>query len=1194
MAELILSMLQTLIYDITDTAVQRLFDKRRLKYFLKELDRDVRKFCEVNESGYINSGAFDFFIRGTDFLRRVIGRAIATKLEKSNKEFLQDEIIRAKEIAVAEGADFSTGDERMIKDLYSLIVDSVGKYFNDKLTIEQRHIVSLNLDQLTELREAVNSFHKESSQEHRELLKAIKEEGKFNNTKASLIADLLSKNLIEGRFQEFDDLATVVKDKSDDLEIFYECLSSILRLDNCSYAVQRILDIGNTRIRDTAVRTALPILVFRKEPIDMLIKAATAESLHFIVDSVVSGTDNGIFSDEITFENGLEIHNFSLNRKSVCEEENLVKAIAILSLYDRPIRNIYLAMEKIGNGINSWFIDVLIADKRIDGAKNNNVDDDFQLLKAELNHILKYKVIYDGVCKRIRSFYYSVVVKAYLIMNNIEEAEKFIPDDLVQERPLSDFVYAIRNAKREVELREIYEYSKHNETYWLLNNYFISRKNEKELVDFCRNHEDIFPNDWPLFFMYQGALKVLGLNSEREKQLKKHADDLKNVYEYWNEVLNLSDSEENQKNFVKACSDGKMTVLLQDSIYFLIERLINFHEYNLAELYLTNQEKTGEKGFRIKKYKAIILQGKNNDVEALRWYRAAFEDNRTDVYVIDSLITLSLINNRKVDKEIIDAAIKANTSRLHMLVAACYLNDGDISKAKSENLRAVLMSGEGYNPAFGQYIFISSSEESKEVVKISVIEADTAAYCKKVDGGKRWICVHKDYILPTSPYFWNNDYHVHIDDAARLSFLRKHIGDKITLDNESYEIIEIMPIDCYLFRTCMAKMSQHGLAKQVLIPVKDGKLDVAAFTELLTQSSLGERSLIDWLKQYNNIQDVPMPLYVYKRFTRLPYFQFVDMILTSHDYFVRQIIHTSKRAKKYVLTFSTLVALYKAGYPAERIGAAGGNIIESTLVQVESDVTEIINEYNRDTVASLGVIDGKLFYNQVDDAGKDYWLKEAGSFKKYVESIPIVKSDNDLSGEFFGAFDSKEIFGICDYDAISFVQHNDEYSLVAIEAILVSLAQNEMVNLSVISVSDWLVEQETSVDELLGYLKALLDEGCLLSITKEVITYIFREISKVEDDTKNRLYSIWDGLLSNVDRYSDTHKIVFIQGISEVFASLKNNIKDINQGVFRILTNNILLLRKQKLEVFLNEDGYLSFALVNDEQEDTKVEIDDP
>ena len=608
---------------------------------------------------------------------------------------------------------------------------------------------------------------------------------------------------------------------------------------------------------------------------------------------------------------------------------------------------------------------------------------------------------------------------------------------------------------------------------------------------------------------------------------------------------------------------------------------------------MKKHEKIGEKGFRIKKYKAIILQGKKNDVEALKWYRAAFEDNSTDELVIDSLITLSLMNKRKVSKEVLNAAIKTDTSRLHMLAAACYLNEGDISRAKSENIRAILMSGESYNPAFGQYIAISTSIHSNEVITITGIEADTAACCKKNNGSQRWLCVYKDCILPTSPYVWNNDYHMHIDDAARLGFLRKHTGNQITIDNDLYVITDIVPLDCYLFRTCTAKMTQNGFAKELSIPVQNGKMDSSAFTEMISQIIPDERQSVDWLEQYNNIQDVPLPLYTYKRFTRLTYFQFVDVILSSHDYFVRQMIHASKPAEKYVISFSALVALYKTGYPADKIGESGGTIMESTLVQADSDVAEVIKEYNRDTVAFLGVMDEKLFINQVDEAGKDYWLKEAGGFKKYCEAIPTVKSDQDLSGEFFGEFDSKELFGICDYDAIAFVQHNEEYSLVIIEAILASLSQNELVNLNVISVSDWLVRQQMDDSRLIGYLQSLLDEGCLMSVTKDVIDYMSLEASKKDSVSKQRMYLMWDDLLSRVDNFPDKQKDVFIQAVSEIVASFGDEVRNIDKGILHVLTKNILLLRKQKIELFIDAAGYLSFSLVNIESEEQMVEIEE-
>jgi len=354
------------------------------------------------------------------------------------------------------------------------------------------------------------------------------------------------------------------------------------------------------------------------------------------------------------------------------------------------------------------------------------------------------------------------------------------------------------------------------------------------------------------------------------------------------------------------------------------------------------------------------------------------------------------------------------------------------------------MSEENYNPAFGQFFAIETRFERNDVINIDRIEGNTAACCKNKAGKQCWLCVYKDNILPSSPHRWNNDYHVYVDDAAGLGILRKHKGSQVVIDKEEFEVIDIISIEAYFFRICTSKLAQQGFAKEISISSKDGKVDISAFNDWIVQNTPDERNTFEWLEQYNNVQDIPLPLFMYRRFTSLSYLQFVDMILSTPNIFVREILQQSKQADKYIISFSALVALFKAGFPAREIVNAGGVITESTLLQVESDVSDIIKKYDRDTVASLGVIDGKVFFNQVDDTGKDFWLKEAGLFKQYCESIPTVSSDNDLTGPFFGEFDSKELLGICDYDAISFVMQNDEYSLVTLEAILYFMTTNEL------------------------------------------------------------------------------------------------------------------------------------------------------
>jgi len=464
-------------------------------------------------------------------------------------------------------------------------------------------------------------------------------------------------------------LAAVVKDKSEDLAIFHESLSRIICQEDCAEAVRKIADIHNTQVRDSAIRMALPVLLFRKETIDTFPGIISAGSLREIVTCLVEGKMDGILAESVSFENGVEIHNFTINKKLAFEEAWLTKQLAVLILFDKRLRNIYCIMEDVQKGTETWLTEILIADRKIEKYTGEYLSEDNVSGLSKLLESLQRNVgIYNRLCGCIRAFYYSVLVKIYLLLNRVEDAEKNIPDELKSYRPLSDYVLAIKNEKNEIDIEDLYEYSVRNETYWLINNYFVVRQSATELISFCKEHEELFEKDIPLFFMYIGALNASGLQEERKTQLDKQSDKLRFIYEYWNEMLDLDPSEQVQKDFVAACRDGKMSGMVSSSEYLMIERLLYLREYDIANIYLKKHEKTGESNYRIKKYKAIILQGKKNDVEALKWFKASFAENSKDVYVIDSLITLSLMNKRTVDKAVIDAAIESNTSRLHMLV----------------------------------------------------------------------------------------------------------------------------------------------------------------------------------------------------------------------------------------------------------------------------------------------------------------------------------------------------------------------------------------------------------------------------------------------------------------------------------------------------------------------------------------------
>nr|WP_027871156.1 hypothetical protein [[Eubacterium] cellulosolvens] len=1184
-AGLISSILASFIYEITKDNITNWIEKRQQKRFFKETRKCIDEFCRKNKSNtYLDTSAFEYFIRNTRFVKKIVERAIATKLDESKTQFVIEQIEIARDIANREGIIFSNNEEQIIKELFVIIDDRVGDYYRNSLSPEQRFIMTMNLENLSKLHDTVENFQCTSQANDRQILEGIDEikSGiKISDTKASIIAELFAKEICNGRFKEFDDLATAIKDRSEDLAIYHNCLTDIMYSEDCAEAVKKLKDIQSLLVRDSAIRIALPILLFRRENFDSLLDIVDSRSLREIIECLVKNEYDGIITETVSCEKGLEIHSFTINKKLLVEEEWLTKQVVVMLLFDKKIRNIYNSLE-LGKDNETWLTEILMADRKVEKHVGEYVFKDNEVGLSELLDVLQEKKsIYDRLCGCIRAFYYSVLVKINLVLNKIEDADRLIPEELKNYRPLSDYILAVKIEKNEIDIADLCEYAIKNDSYWLIRNYFAVKKNAQELISFCRNHEELFEKDAALFFMYIGALKVSGLYDERKTQLEKLSGKFDFVYEYWNEILDIDPSEQRQKSFVAACRDGKMRGIFASSEYLIIERLLNLNEYEIAGVYINKHEKVGNIDFRIKKYKAIILQEEKNDIEALKWYKASFLENQRDVYVIDSLLTLSLMNNRTVDKAVIDAAIDADTSRLHMLVAAYNLLEGNISEARNENIRAILMSEGNNNPALGQFLAIRMRSERTDDTKINVIKGGTAACCKNEAGEQCWLCVYENNILPKSPYNWNGDYHVFKDDAAGLGFLRKTKGKHVVIGTEDFEVIDIIPIDAYFFRICTSKMTQNGLAREICLPSKDGKLDISTFHEWLVKNTPDEKPALDCLEQYNNIREVPMPLFVCKNYTGLSYLQFVDMILSSPAFFIREAFQTSKQARKYIITFSALVALFKVGIPVEDIVKAGGTIMESTMRQVESDVSEIIKEYDRDTVAYFGVIDKKPFLNQVDDLGKEYWLKEAGLLKRFCEAIPIVKSENDLTGSFFGEFDSKVLLGICDYDAISFVTQNDEYSLVTIEAMIYSIASNDAVQLKVTSIPDWLVNMGVDAIDLLSYVKKLMDQGCLTSITKDVLKHLSKTVKNGDEITKKNIYSEFDEMLSSIDSYPEKHKTVAIQALSEVVTSFGGDATNLDKRILRILMHNILFLRKQRIEPFIDENGYLSLALVN-------------
>ena len=1067
--ELIVTVFESFASETVLSAKTNIIQKWRYKKFIQKLEQAINEFCKAHECIYLDSSSFEYFIRNTHFVEKVVGRCISTKIDQSKKDFLRDQVKEARNIAERENVYFSHDEENLIKDLYKLIEENTTLFYDSLLSDSQKRIVALFLRGNEETNELVVEGNKVNRENFECLQKRLIETTTISAYKAEPIARLISRKIWTGELQDIEEMMPLIYGKSDDLECYVALLRSYFQNATPKVSLQNLQDIKDNQIRDIAVRTMLPILAYSKEDITGIEKFTTSKTLKEITKAVADRDYSKIVEEKIEYDNGTELHNLTLNKTMLCEEEWLVKQIAVLFLYKKNIWNIERLIEEIIKGNETWLNNLLIKDKEIDVLGKSNLKND-KLVQEILDKLSADEPLFLSMNRSVRSLYYTIKLKGAFWLNQIEKEEHLVPAELRDCDPICDFLMMIRIKKGLVSEEELYDYCVKKESYWLINNYYVENRDLNSLIGFCQKHEDLFSKSSTLFFMFLGALRTTNNTEERRKYLEKYATLYSGLYEFWNEYLEIDKSDEIRDEFVEKCKNGNLNSIFANSEWLIVERLLQIHKYEEAIPYIHRLELLGTNDYRIEKYKAVIEQHRGNDVDALKLLKAAFEKCDTDPYVVDTIITISLMNNRFIDTKYIDSAIRIGTSRMHMLVSTIYGNQGKIIDAKNEAMKSILLSNGDFTPAYGLFFSLeTTAKDSNTVRTIKVTDADTAIYITSSTGKKFCICIYENQILPESPFICNGDIHIYVETAAKMGLLRKRKNDLIQIKNEECCISEIAPLDFYYTRLCMSKMTEAGAAKQVTLSRKNGHIDTDALKEQIVDIVGEEKSIDEWLKQYDNFQDVPLPLFAYKRFTRASYLQFIDIVFSDKNYFIREIKAQSTHSNKFMLSFATLLLLYKIGFPASKIIENGGAIPASTWIQICTDITSIINEYDKNTVASMGIIDDKLFMHEVGEYGKEYWLKEAGEIKAYCKEIPRIENEHDLRGEFFEKVDIKEALGICDYDAIAIVQNQSEYSLLSMEALLISLAMNETVKLPFITLQDWLVESGIKAVELLGY-----------------------------------------------------------------------------------------------------------------------------
>ena len=1171
-ATIIISCVQDFINDSCSTVCKNCFQKYKREKFYRKLKSKIQKFCQQNESVYIDGEAFRNFIENHKPFERIMQNAVAMDESEAVDQLIEKILIEAEASAKAVGQRLSYDDKRVLKDLCGLINTEIVSYFSDSFSDSQKFIISQNARNSKRL---LNDFDQGSKQIINTVIDVVSEAVSLTPYKAEILTGLIYKKMWLGEFAEVEQLYQIVEGKSEDVELAIKILKyEFFENDRDIKKVNEWLEhIKNSKIRNIVIRNILPLMYFRKEKFNGLEMYTDAEYIKAIMSSLNKEEYSFLFT-VVKEEDpqGVETHKLILNKKVLDAESWLVNQIVSIYLYNLQSINCVSLMADLSDPKSSWLSMLLQYSKRIDTLAYEGVKDNTIKEIVNIKSLLEGKSkIYNELSDDLKALYYSLLVKAALISEEgLNNMLVDIPQSIRSLRPLKDYLLSVRVDEKTIGFEEVYKFCAETEDYRLLAQYMISIKDDPtEVLKLIDEHSELLERNETIFFIYCDTLRHLGKYKETKDYLDRYKNRYQHLFPYWNIYLDVDDSV--KEEFINICDCHKIDYLNVYDNCQLVERLLNFADYDTAEFYNHRLELMESWQSTFKKYKAFILDGRKKHIDALELFKEIWDGFPDDILVLNRILAISIECKRHIEDKYIEAARKIVNPQMMTLAAVAYTLNGNYSEAKRCNIKALFMSDDCQNPAFNQYIVLNIIDEKEKNHKVDSIEKDTVAELQSDKNTVRF-CIHANLDIPKSPYIWNGDTQLYVKDAASIGIYRKTLGSTVVVDGICYTVKSIESIYSYIARICFGKIVENGSAKAITVPYRAGHTDVEKFLNQMREFTPDAKGEMEFMQHYNDPSNLAATFFMIKQRYNCTYTEFVERIIKDQMYCIRETVNNScTQNNKFILSFTSLVLLKMIGVSTEYL--CDNNVIfpESTAIQIAEDTSKMITHYANDSVLSMGFYEEKPYMFEANEETKDEFIKIAGELRTYVDGIPRIACKKDWKKSAFDQLDMTTVLGMPDYDAIS-IAVSEGYTVIGTEEMVAGLCMTDEVGADVVSITNWLIYTRIDALDLIYKVKQLVSMGCVYAITDQMVQYLSDTVKALKKEDARTILSEWEGLIKSYDSVDDTYRKYGIEALKCIFVSAKDKIE--NPGldpVIQVFLKSILWILNIRLRI--NEKG---------------------
>ena len=1167
--ELIINCIYDLSVDNISKETDKLIDRIKKSIFKSKLKRHIKKDLNIDFSKGIFGDAFLEILKA----KKIINNLVVYYSKRANNKIPQGEFLESQtEIIFSEfdskGIDLYEQDKDDIKRFIERAYDSIVTFSYNQLSAQQKTVLNTIEDDLLNCTK-----------------KLIGEIGSLKDlsTEDSFIKayEFFASRIDQGKILEIKGLLQVLGNQVGeklkaciDLKIFFFENSNLQQI---TFKIDEVLKQKYASIKKNIIQDIVLLNIDNKDVLRKVYEEIEEGEFRRIIDAIIDEKWEEFYTIHENDENKQKQVVFALTKK-FSDEIDFKNKIILHHIYSDPRIIIDESSEIIDRDELSFYDELIMIHKKVEMMKSGLCNLNSQKIKEQLyewkEKLLFNRELYNNLNDKIGVIFGSTIYGIALLLEdyNIDPNHDLLRKNLYEniEIARSDALIEVEKNHENLSVDYIIDKCLQCDSFVILNNYLIkTNANSLEIINAVDKCKIALEKDAAVFMMYVQAVYNTNGNDEALKVLNDYESTHGNSLEFW--VLRLRmDGKCCVKNIYEKWEKG-LGVININTAFVFIEKLLFEGYIEEAKRVVDLLESMNVDQTQLRIIKAKVSLYDENELTALNQFLDTFNECPENDFVLGSIISLSLNNNRDIEGEVIRAAENSLNPEVLRMVALAEKRAGNTLKAKFIITKSLLRATN--EEIFSTYFSLCGfNDESKNTLECGVADADVCITLCNKEGKIKRICIHRDNVLPSDPYIWEDAEHIYSESAIKRGLIRKKVGDSVRIEEEEYIIQELFPVDVFLFRVCMRKLVDSGTIKQFSMSEKElEEKDFSNFTNWLKENTVNDVSNI--LDYYNDFSNIAIPLWSIGNKKRLSNYQVIEIMMEDPTIVIRGYMSEPNidNLSKYIISYSAIVILHKLGINEKWLKKDDIYILESLKNVIRMEKDEVIASNNRNTVATLGVIDEHPFISEDSEETKIQNMQAALNLNQYVEGINTINNQEDI--EYSGLMNAstiKEIFGISDYDALATVVRKEGSCLVTSEPIYYAMSLVDEKKYNAINIIDFLCKIEIPIDDLIIFIVGLIDHQFQVFITPLSFKYILEQYENCSDiDKKEGLLAEWIEILARGNQLGTQYGKRFKDLILELASMIYPIYKDEQSYIWKYFLKyaiNYTIEKKQQLE----------------------------